>query len=554
MTDIRHEKVATTPDDPDYEVGSDEWNAAHTVDIDAADVDFTPAGNLAATDVQGALEELDTEKSDTGHSHGASGAPADADYLVGTANGSLSAEIVVGTTPGGELGGTWASPTVDATHSGSTHSAATDTHIADTSAAHAASAVSADSTTLVGTGTDVQAVLEELDNGIADHLADTADAHDASAVSLADPAAAGYEADNVQGALNGQLSENVLNADHRNNDAGSSPFHSASGIAFTPNGSISSTNVQAAIQEVRDEAGGGGAPTDVDYLVGTASGGLSAEIVVGTTPGGELGGTWASPTVDATHSGSAHHTASHDHSSATDGTTLTPATLNLPATNTPAQTANGQAVWDSDGDFLTVGDGSGRQTFYPVVDATSDPAAVSTAAADGTEATTARKDHVHAHEAAHLTHDTLWAAAGDLVKGTGNDAADILARGSDDQFLRATSSTIAWESPPFSVGITLIGAAPANGNYMVWRAPFPCTLTNVRSHFKGGANCVVNARRNQTSNGLSSNFTNSTADAWGDGGSVQNTAYAAGDDLELMLVSTSGAVTEVCIQCDFTRP
>lgn len=52
--------------------------------------------------------------------------------------------------------------------------------------------------------------------------------------------------------------------------------------------------------------GSGSAPDTADFLVGTAQGGLSAEIVVGTTPGGELGGTWAFPTVDATHSGSAH--------------------------------------------------------------------------------------------------------------------------------------------------------------------------------------------------------------------------------------------------------
>lgn len=64
--------------------------------------------------------------------------------------------------------------------------------------------------------------------------------------------------------------------------------------------------------------GGSGAPTDADYLVGTANGTLTNEIVVGTSPGGELGGSWASPTVDATHSGSAHHAAAHADTDHTD--------------------------------------------------------------------------------------------------------------------------------------------------------------------------------------------------------------------------------------------
>ncbi len=44
----------------------------------------------------------------------------------------------------------------------------------------------------------------------------------------------------------------------------------------------------------------------IGFLVSTATAELGGEIVVGATPGGELGGTWDAPTVDATHSGSAH--------------------------------------------------------------------------------------------------------------------------------------------------------------------------------------------------------------------------------------------------------
>jgi hypothetical protein len=51
------------------------------------------------------------------------------------------------------------------------------------------------------------------------------------------------------------------------------------------------------------------------------------------------------------------------------------------------------------------------------------PSAVSTSAATGTADTFTRGDHVHAHETAHIAHDTVWDAAGDLVVGTGADTA-----------------------------------------------------------------------------------------------------------------------------------
>lgn len=69
------------------------------------------------------------------------------------------------------------------------------------------------------------------------------------------------------------------------------------------------TLAAARMKDIGVVGGGTPAPNDANYLVGTANADLTAEIVVGATPGGELGGTWPSPTVDATHSGSAHHAA-----------------------------------------------------------------------------------------------------------------------------------------------------------------------------------------------------------------------------------------------------
>jgi hypothetical protein len=112
-------------------------------------------------------------------------------------------------------------------------------HLDDTSAAHAASAISADSTTLVGTGTTVQAVFEELDNGIADHLADTSAAHAASAIS------------------------------------------------FSPTGTIAATDVQAAIAEVASEAGGSAYP----YVL------VKDERTANTNGGSSSTGSWQTRTI-----------------------------------------------------------------------------------------------------------------------------------------------------------------------------------------------------------------------------------------------------------------
>lgn len=63
-----------------------------------------------------------------------------------------------------------------------------------------------------------------------------------------------------------------------------------------------------------------------------------------------------------------------------------------------------------------------------------------------------------------LATDTLWAAAGDLVKGTGNDAANILSIGTAGDILRVVSGAPAWTGANFKVGGTTRDMTAASGD------------------------------------------------------------------------------------------
>src|SRR5690349_16850374 len=113
---------------------------------------------------------------------------------------------------------------------------------------------------------------------------------------------------------------------------------------------------------------------------------------------------------------------------------------------------------------------------------------------------------------------------------------------------------------PFSVangGIHLL--APVGGsivnpsgitsavNIVVCRFKIACTVTNVQAFRKGGTGATINAQKNGSLTHLSSALSLTSANTWMDGGTVQNTSYAIDDYLEIMLVSVSGAPTEIDI-------
>jgi len=91
-------------------------------------------------------------------------------------------------------------------------------------------------------------------------------------------------------------------------------------------------------------------------------------------------------------------------------------------------------------------------------------------------------------------------------------------------------------------------------NVIAWYAPFACTVLAVKGYRVGGTGATVNARKNGSSNHLSSNLSITSADTWTDGGAVQNVSYAVGDKLEIMVVTVIASPTQVGVQVNFVRP
>lgn len=110
-------------------------------------------------------------------------------------------------------------------------------------------------------------------------------------------------------------------------------------------------------------SGGSGTPADTvedETAYGlTADAGIATEYSRGDHTHGSVGHDDHANLTNVTSD--QHHARSHDHSNSSDGSTLTPAVLNIPSSATPAQTAEGQAVWESDADQLTIGDGASRK-------------------------------------------------------------------------------------------------------------------------------------------------------------------------------------------------
>jgi len=478
------------------------------------------------------------------------GAPTNADYLVGTANGSLSAEIVAGTTPGGELGGTWDSPTVDATHAGSTHVTdhgaltgladddhtqyATNVEFDDHNARHEPggadpmtvdAAAATGSLRTLGTGAAQAAAGDHTHGGGSGVDVEEGNVAVGTATVLdfgagLDVAFAAGEAD-----ITVDLSEVTAFTDHsaRHENGGADEI-SIAGLDGVSNALQSHLDDAADAHDasaisILDAAADFDA-TDVEGALAELQSDAEAHIAAGDPHTG-----YRLESADHTHASSGLQAGTIDHGVLT-GLTDDDHTQYLKETDVAAKGDIYAATADNTVGVLTVGandtilmadsaEATGLK--WSAAAAAAQIADVADAEAAGTSDTWARGDHVHSADA-----------------------------------YRKES-----ESGTFTVGAFFDdnGSTLATGVRPIWRAPFACTVTQVRAYVDTGTTTVVNACKDATgtNNFCSADITIDPADAWEAGTVNQNQSVASGDTVGVEIV-TAGTATQLTIQIEFTRP
>lgn len=356
-----------------------------------------------------------------------------------------------------------------------------------------------------------------------------------------------------------------------------------------------------------------GTPVDGDVTGGAADGDVIWDST-GTILYVRSGGSWvnAAAASISTHAANAdaHHARSHDHSASGDGINLKPAgTFALsgaPDTITTTGNITGQAItnavlrWNGAGSGTLCGIAGGAEGRMVLIQNITSGQSLTIAHQSATDTTATNRiitpdavdTAIRPNGFALLVYDNTtqrWRMVGLPLSGSTPTSVDATAAavgtsplgahadhrhlghaqshavdGGDHslsgsaagRFMRATSATgFAFEAVPFSRGGTVVKSdGVAAINVIVWRAPFACTVTAVKGYRVSGSGATINARKNGSSNHLASDLSLTSADTWMDGGSVQNTAYAAGDKLEIMVVSVTGTPTQVAVQVDFTRP
>ena len=86
----------------------------------------------------------------------------------------------------------------------------------------------------------------------------------------------------------------------------------------------------------------------------------------------------------------------------------------------------------------------------------------------------------------------------------------------------------------FSKGGVVLSPTPQT--IVIWRAPFPCTVTAVKAYL------------------LHSDLAISSTATWQDGGPLAKTAVSAGDSIAIRVVSVSGSPNYLAIQVELTQP